>query len=111
VVAVDLPTAQRRLESLAEVAGTPAEDARLEIAAGVVQVFPAREGRDLDVGATLELIAADPTALLVEYGFVPLIFTPRPASIADVDKPRPKLNTCCTPTGLLVYDPVTGRNC
>jgi lipoprotein-anchoring transpeptidase ErfK/SrfK len=108
VVAVDLPAAQRRLELLAEVAATPAEDARLEIVAGVVHVFPAREGRDLNIGATLELIAADPTALLVEYGFVPLIFTPQPASIAEVQAAATEAERLlAAPTTLLVYDPVT----
>ncbi len=110
VVAVDLATAQRRLESLAEVAGTPAQDARLEIISGVVQVFPAREGRDLNVDATLELIAADPTALLVDYGFVPLIFTPRPASIAEVRAAAAEAERLlAAPATLLVYDPVTNE--
>jgi hypothetical protein len=68
---------------------------------------PARGGGTL-VGATLELIAADPTALLVDYGFVPLIFTPRPASIADVDAAATEAERLlAAPTTLLVYDPVT----
>ena len=76
--------------------------------AGVVQVFPAREGRDLNVDATLELIAADPTALLVDYGFVPLIFTPRPASIAEVQAAAAEAERLlAAPATLLVYDPVT----
>ncbi len=110
VVAVDLATAQRRLESVGMVAGTPAQDARLEIISGVVQVFPAREGRDLNVGATLELIAADPAALLVDYGFVPLIFTPRPASIAEVRAAAAEAERLlAAPATLLVYDPVTNE--
>jgi lipoprotein-anchoring transpeptidase ErfK/SrfK len=107
VVTVDVPIAQRRLELLADVARTPAQDARLEIVSGVVQAFPARDGRDLNVGATLELIAADPTALLVDYGFVPLIFTPRPASIADVQAAAAEAERLlAAPASLVVYDPV-----
>ncbi len=107
VVGVDLPTAQRRLSALAEIAGTPPQDARLEIVSGVVQRLPAHDGRDLDVRATLELIAADPTALLVEYGFVPLIFTPRPPSIADVQGAADEAERLlASPAMLAVYDPV-----
>jgi lipoprotein-anchoring transpeptidase ErfK/SrfK len=107
VVAVDLPTTQRRLEILASDAETRPVDARLEIVSGTVQVFPARDGRDLNVRATLELIAADPTALLVEYGFVPLIFTPRPASITDVQAAAAEAERLlASPASLVVYDPV-----
>jgi lipoprotein-anchoring transpeptidase ErfK/SrfK len=107
VVSVDLGIAQHRLEALAGFAGSPAQDARLEIVAGVVHRHPARDGRDLNVGATLELIAADPTVLLVEYGFVPLIFAPRSPSIADVQGAADEAErVLSSPAKLAVYDPV-----
>jgi hypothetical protein len=108
VVSVDLATARRKLEALAPIAGKLPQDASMEIVGGAVRLFPGDDGRRLDIDATLELMAADPTALLVTYGFVPLIFSPQPPAIANVDAAAKQAERLLTAqASLLVYDPVT----
>lgn len=108
VVHLDLSAARRRLEALASEVSTSAQDARVEIMAGEIRVTPATEGRTLDVEATLALMAADPVSLLVDYGFVPLIFTSQPPAIWDVRAPAEKAERLLSAEPVLqVYDPVT----
>jgi lipoprotein-anchoring transpeptidase ErfK/SrfK len=108
VVNVDLAAARSRLEVLAPIAGTLPQDASMEIVEGAVRRVPGNDGRRLDIDATLELMAADPTALLVRYGFVPLIFSPQPPAIANVDAAAEQADRLLSaPASLVVYDPVT----
>jgi LysM repeat protein len=108
VVNVDLATARRSLEAMAPTVGTPAQDASMEIIDGSVRIRPGLHGRMLDVNATLELMAADPAALLLRYGFVPLIFTPQPPDIADVQAAADQTERLlAAPASLTAYDPVT----
>jgi lipoprotein-anchoring transpeptidase ErfK/SrfK len=108
VVNLDLTAARRRLETLAAVAGTSPQDASMEIANGSVHVSPAQEGRALNVDATLGLMAADPAALLLRYGFVPLIFSPQPPAIGDVQAVADQAERLLdSPAVLTAYDPLT----
>jgi LysM repeat protein len=108
VINLDLTVARRRLETLATVAGTSPRDASMEITNGSIYVSPSQEGRSLNVEATLELMAADPPALLLRYGFVPLIFSPQPPAIADVKAAAAQAERLLrAPALLTAYDPVT----
>jgi lipoprotein-anchoring transpeptidase ErfK/SrfK len=108
VVNLDLSAARSRLEALVPISGSLPQDARLEIVDGAVRITAGRDGRRLDVDATLELMAADPTALLVRYGFVPLIFSPQPPAISDVQGAAAQAERILTtPAALIAYDPIT----
>ncbi len=62
MVNLDLAAARSRLEALVPLAGSPPQDARLEIVDGAVRITAGHDGRRLNVEATVELMAADPTA-------------------------------------------------
>ena len=110
VVNLDASTARTRLVALAPLTGTLSQDAHLEIVDGIVRITPSREGRMLNVDATLELMAADPATLLVRYGFVPLIFSPQPPDIVDVQAAADQAERLlAAPAVLAAYDPVTGE--
>ncbi len=108
LVTFDRNTARQMLVRLAAQANAPVEAARLEIASGAVRVIPGRDGRDLNIEATLDLIASDPSALLVRYGFVPLIFTSQAAPFAEAAAAASEVERLlAAPASLQTYDPVT----
>jgi len=107
-VTFDRRAGRVELARLAALADSPVEPARLEIAAGMVRIVPGRDGRALNIEATLNLIAADPSALLVRYGFVPLIFTSQAAPFAEAQAAAAKVEQLlAAPASLQAYDPVT----
>jgi hypothetical protein len=107
-VTFDRNLARQTLARMAGQASTPVQAARPEIVAGTVRVIPGRDGRDLDIEGTLDLIAADPTALLVRYGFVPLIFTSHPAPVDEAIAAAAEVDRLlAAPASIQAYDPVT----
>lgn len=110
LVTFDRNTGRQALVRLAEFANDLVEPARLEIAAGAVRVIPGHDGRDLNIEATLDLIAADPSALLVRYGFVPLMFTSRAAPSAEAQAAADEVERLlAAPASIRAYDPVTDQ--
>jgi hypothetical protein len=107
IVTFDPDAARAGLESLYQSAYIPAADARLGLAAGEVTATPAQWGRQLNIDSSLELIAADPEAVLLQYGFIPLVTSSVPPSIEEVASAADEAERLLSsgPT-LRAYDPV-----
>ncbi|MFQ5942808.1 MAG: peptidoglycan binding domain-containing protein [Anaerolineales bacterium] len=107
IVTFNEEIARMGLESLSESAHIPAADAQLGINAGQVVSTPASWGRQLDVESSVELIAIDPKAVLLRYGFVPLVTSPVPPAVEDAAKAANEAERLivAAPT-LRAYDPV-----
>ena len=107
IVSFDPDVARAGLESFYETTHIPAADAQLGLAAGQVTATYAQWGRQLDIDASLALIAADPDAILLRYGFVPLVTRPLPPAIEEVARAASEAERLLSagPT-LRAYDPV-----
>ena len=108
IVSFDAQKARSGLKALSASAHIPASDARLGLAAGEITSTAAQWGRQLNVDSSLELIAADPAAVLLRYGFVPLVTSPVAPAIEEVAKAASQAEhmLSASPT-LRAYDPVT----
>lgn len=107
IITFDPGVARVGLESLSQSAYIPAANAQLGLAAGEVIAIPAQWGEQLDIESSLALIAADPEAILLRYGFVPLVTSPLPPAIAEVAQAANEAERLLSarPT-LRAYDPV-----
>ncbi|MFV1858434.1 MAG: L,D-transpeptidase family protein [Anaerolineales bacterium] len=107
IVTFDPDVARVGLESLSETTYIPAADAQLGLAAGEVTATSAQWGRQLDIDSSLALIAADPGAILLRYGFVPLVTRGLPPAIEGVAQAANEAERLLSagPT-LRAYDPV-----
>ena len=107
IVTFDPAAARVGLESLSETTHIPAADAQLSLAAGEVSATSAQWGRQLDIDSSLALIAADPDAILLRYGFVPLVTSPLPPAIEEVAQAASEAERLLSagPT-IRAYDPV-----
>lgn len=108
IVTFDTDVARLGLELLSESTHIPASDAQLGLVAGEVNATAAQWGRELDISSSIALIDADPEAILLRYGFVPLVTNLVPPAIAEVAKAADEAERLlsASPT-LRAYDPVT----
>jgi len=108
VVQFDRAVAASRLEQVAAQADSPTVPAGVQVSDGVVSMLTGRDGRSLEIEATLDLIASDPSAMLVRYGFVPLIFSTSPAPEEAARAAAAEAERLLSlPLSLTAYDPVT----
>jgi len=84
VVEFDPGQARAALEAWRTTVELPAEDASLSVEAGRVVATPSQWGRRLDLEASLNLLAADPAAILLRYGFIPLVTESVAPEVEDV---------------------------
>jgi len=111
VVRFDRSIAAARLRQVAALTDSPIAPAGVQVSGGVVSLLPGREGRSLDIEATLDLIASDPVAMLVRYGFVPLIFSASPAPEEAARAAAAEAERLLSlPLSLTAYDPVTDES-
>jgi len=108
IVSFDSDIARLGLELLSESTHIPASDAQLGLVAGQVSSTDAQWGRELDVASSIALIDADPEAILLRYGFVPLVTSLIPPDIEQVATAANEAERLLSvsPT-LRAYDPVT----
>jgi len=108
IVSFDPDVARLGLELLSETTHIPASDAQLGLVAGQVSSTAAQWGRELDISSSVALIDADPEAILLRYGFVPLVtslIAPEIEQVATAANEIERLLSA-SPT-LRAYDPVT----
>ncbi|MFQ5922033.1 MAG: peptidoglycan binding domain-containing protein, partial [Anaerolineales bacterium] len=107
IVTFDPEAARVGLESLSKTTHIPAADAQLGLAAGEVTATPAQWGRQLDIDSSLALIVADPDAILLRYGFIPLVTGSLPPAVEKVAQAANEAERLlsASPT-LRAYDPV-----
>jgi len=108
IVSFDSDVARLGLELLSESTHIPAADAQLGLVAGQVSATDAQWGRELDIASSIALIEADPEAILLNYGFVPLVTSLISPEIEEVAKAANEAERLlsASPT-LRAYDPVT----
>lgn len=108
VVAFDRQRARSAFARWSGLVDDPAVEASFEIAQGRVVHTTGRSGSVLDVEASLNLLASDPKAALVEYGFIPLLMLPQLPTVEDyavlAEEAEALLDAAPTFTA---YDPVT----
>ena len=110
VVRFDRGLAAATLQEVAAQADSPAAPTGVQVSGGVVSLVPGRGGRSLEIEATLDLIASDPAAMLVRYGFVPLIFSTSPAPEEAAQAAAAEAERLLAlPLRLTAYDPVTNE--
>jgi LysM repeat protein len=108
IVTFDIDVAQLGFELLSESTHISPADAQLGLVAGEVSATTAQWGRELDIASSIALIDADPEAILLRYGFVPLVTTviaPEIEEVANAANEAERLLSA-SPT-LRAYDPVT----
>ncbi|HEY70352.1 MAG TPA: L,D-transpeptidase family protein [Anaerolineae bacterium] len=109
-VTFDSNIALQAIETWADVLHIPATNADLIVQDGESIQVAAQEGRSLDVEATLGLLAADPTSVLLKYRFVPLVMKPVEPTIGDVDQAASEAERLiASQPSLQAFDPVTGE--
>ncbi|MGH2620602.1 MAG: L,D-transpeptidase family protein [Anaerolineales bacterium] len=107
VVRFDSEQARAALEAWGKSVELPASDASILLEAGQVVITPAQWGRRLDVEASLNLLAADPAGILLDYGFIPLVTESVAPELMDVAAAADQAEELLTRTvALRAYDPV-----
>jgi lipoprotein-anchoring transpeptidase ErfK/SrfK len=108
VVAFDRARARLAFVRWSGLVDEPAVEATFEIVRGDVIHSVGRAGSVLDVDGSLALLASDPKAVMVEYGFIPLLMVPQSPAVEDyaalVEKVEALLGAG---PALTAYDPVT----
>lgn len=110
-VTFDALAARQALESWASELHVTSLDADLFFHDGEIVQIAALSGRTLDVEATLDLLSADPTSLLLKYGFAPLVLTSVVPSTADVAQAAAEAERLLgSQPSMRAYDPVTDEH-
>lgn len=109
-VSYDPIAARNALDSWATRMDVAPVDADFSLADGEIIPVTAQEGRRLDVDATLNLLAHDPAALLMKYGFVLLVMNPVEPETEDVSQAISFAESLIgSLPSIRAYDPVTGE--
>jgi LysM repeat protein len=107
-VSFDLVAARSAILSWASEMHIATVDADLIIRDGEIIQIAAQQGRYLDVGATLDLIFADPTSMLLKYRFAPLVMRPVDPATDDVAQAVAQAEHLLgSLPSIRAYDPVT----
>jgi lipoprotein-anchoring transpeptidase ErfK/SrfK len=107
VVSFDPAVARATLEAWAERVNVPVIEGTLSLEDGNLRQIAGMAGKELDVEASLALIAADPAGILLEYQIVPLVMVPVEPQIWDVSSAAAEIESCLgSGLTLRAYDPV-----
>lgn len=108
MVTFDLERAREAFSRWAERVYEPTEEASIRIEGGEVIHTAGRAGFRLDVEGSLDLLSSDPEAVMLEYGFIPLLMAPQAPSIQDYNELAAEVDALLNaPPSLRAYDPVT----
>lgn len=103
--------ARKGLEAWAETIEVPSAEVELSVAGGEVAYQPGRSGWILDVDASLALLKADPSSILLEYRLIQLITVPNDPEIVDASETAASLEKMLNAeVNLRAYDPVTDEH-
>ncbi len=85
-------------------------DADLSLEGEALRVSTSSAGRELDLLASLEWLAADPRSAMLDHGLIPLVTRPVEPSLPDVEAQVRQVERLLTSeVTLTAYDPVTGE--
>jgi hypothetical protein len=108
VVSFDPAQAQDAYSSWESKLRRPARAAELSIDAGQIRIEPAETGWQLDIPSSIEMIADDPSAMLLEHRMIPFVMRPVAAGRPDVSEVAAKIERVLSaPPVLEAYDPVS----
>ena len=94
------------LEVWATQVNVPVMDGRVMIEGGEVEQIPSQVGKMLNVEGSLALLSADPTAVMFDYRFVPLVMDSVEPSIVDVSITAAEVERILRELTIRAYDPV-----
>ena len=107
-VSLDTLTARSAILSWASEMHIATVDADLILRDGEIIQIAAQQGRRLDIEATLDLLCADPTSLLLKYRFAPLVMRPvDPATDDAAQAVAQAEHLLGSLPSIRAYDPVT----
>jgi lipoprotein-anchoring transpeptidase ErfK/SrfK len=107
-VSYDPIAARTALESWATRMDVAPVDADFSVHDGEIIPVTAQQGRRLDVEATLDLLASDPSALLMKYRFMLLVMNPVDPETGDVSQAISAAESLIgSLPSIRAYDPVT----
>jgi hypothetical protein len=111
VVAFDPGQARITYSSWESILGRPARKANIKIDAGQVRIEPSAEGWRLDIPSSIEWIAENPSAMLLEHRMIPFVMRPVSAGRTDVSDVANRVDEILSaPPSLIAYDPVTDEH-
>ncbi len=107
-VSFDALAARSAIRSWASGMNVAPVDADLILRDGEIIQVTAQQGRSLDVEATLDLLSADPTSLMLRYQFAPLVMSPVSPVTDDVAQAAAQAEHLIgSQPSIRAYDPVT----
>ena len=110
VVLLDPIAARQGLEAWAARTAILPTEGSLQIDASAVTAAAGVPGKRLDIQASLDLLAADPAAALLDFAVVPLVMAPVAPQVGDVSAAATQAaSILAAGLSLPVYDPYTGE--
>lgn len=108
VVSLDPIRAKSQLEAWAERVNLPTQDGDLRLEGReIIHTLP-RDGKSLDVLASLDLLIKDPETIRIDHQMIPLVMVPNVSQQLDPHKAIETLETIVgRDAALRAYDPVT----
>ena len=111
IVSLDAVMAKSHLESWADRVDLPSRSDSIVMDGRTILVEEARDGRTVDVLASLDLLINDPKAILLEHRMVPLVMVPIPAERYTTQAAVARLETLIEmDASLHAYDPVSDEH-
>jgi hypothetical protein len=111
IVSIDASLANSHLEAWAEWASIPTHDEEIKVESRTVILEPARDGKRVDVLASLQLLLDDPALLRIEHKMIPLVTVPIEAKRYATEEAVSTLERMLgDEVKLVAYDPVTDEH-
>jgi LysM repeat protein len=108
VVALDENVAEVELRTWNVILEEPPVEAVLALEGGSIVQTPGQIGTTLDVGESLGLLSANPSAVMLDYRFIPLVMKPVEPIIRDVSSAAGEAEALlASALSINAYDPVT----
>jgi lipoprotein-anchoring transpeptidase ErfK/SrfK len=106
-VSFDPLVARVGLEVWATQVNVPVAEGSVLVEGGEVQQINGQVGKTLDVESSMALLSADPSAVMLDYRFVPLVMETNEPSISDVSATAAEAKRMLEGVVIRAYDPVT----
>jgi lipoprotein-anchoring transpeptidase ErfK/SrfK len=109
-VSFDPVEARIGLEAWATQVNVPVRDGHVMVEGGEVVQVISQVGKTLDVESSLALLSADPTAVMFDYRFVPLVMKRVEPSIVDISATAIEVERMLSELTIRAYDPITDEH-
>jgi hypothetical protein len=106
-VSFDPLVARVGLQVWATQANVPVVEGEVVVEGGEVLQVNGQVGKTLDVESSMALLSADPTAVMLDYRFIPLVMETIEPSVVDVSTTASEVERILEGVVIRAYDPVT----